>query len=51
VETVSRRSPLPGTLEDRLRKAPDKGFSIGAPFKPMGACNLEGISYTEDFER
>ena len=40
------------TLEDMLRKAPDMDISLSteAPLQLRGTWNMEGGSYTRDFE-
>jgi hypothetical protein len=49
-EGFEGRPPLLGTVEDMLRKAPDPSLSIGAPLGLRRTWNLEGGSYTGDFE-
>jgi hypothetical protein len=45
-------APSLGILEDILRKAPDTSISLHrGPFTTEGTWNLEGGSYTGDFER
>jgi len=48
-----RGFPSLGTLEDMLRKSPDKGISLhGGPFPAEGNLVCGGrVSYTGDFDR
>jgi hypothetical protein len=44
-------TPLLGTLEDMLRKAPDMGISLHrGSFKSEGSLGSGGGSYTKDSE-